>query len=113
MNDSPSCPVVELIMSSVTGSGKSSFGQAPLRSRKSMQMRSCPFFLLIGIMFAIHIGYLTLRMNLATMSLLTSFSIFGTNSRRKRHWGCFSSETPFLINRRWTVTFWSNPGISL
>jgi len=40
-------------------------------------------------MFAIYVGYLISRMNPASMGLLTSFSIFGTNFGWKRHWGCF------------------------
>ena len=112
MNDSASCLVVESIISSVSGSGKSSLGQASLRSWKSTQMQSCPFFFLTGTMFAIHVGYLTSRMNPASMSLLTSFSISGTSSARKHRWGYFLGEALFLMDKRWTATFGSNPGIS-
>jgi len=88
MNGKASCPVVESILSLVTRSGKSSFGYALFRSQKSTQMRSCPFFFLTGTTFVIQVEYLTSRTNPASMSLLTSFSISGTNSRREcRSWG--------------------------
>ena len=61
----------------------------------------------------VHVGYSTSRMNPTCITLLTSFSIFGTNSGRKCRRGCFLGEIPLLIDRRWTATFGSNPGIYL
>ncbi|XP_074288215.1 uncharacterized protein LOC141613382 [Silene latifolia] len=43
-----------------------------------------PFFFLTGTMLAIQVGYLTSRINPASMSLLTSFSISGISSVLKR-----------------------------
>jgi len=113
MNDKALCPVVESIMSSVTGSKKSSFKQASLTSQKSKQMRCCPLFFLIRTMLVIQVGYFTSRMNPASTSLFTSFSISGTNSGRKCRWGYFFGDTPFLMDRRWTTTLGLSSGISL
>nr|GMC86547.1 hypothetical protein RchiOBHm_Chr6g0263221 [Ipomoea batatas] len=56
MNDMISCPVTASIINSVMGSGKSSFGHATLRSRKSTHTRIWPFFLRTGTMLDIQGG---------------------------------------------------------
>nr|GLL39578.1 hypothetical protein RchiOBHm_Chr6g0263221 [Ipomoea trifida]GMC57760.1 zinc finger BED domain-containing protein RICESLEEPER 2-like [Ipomoea batatas]GMC68224.1 zinc finger BED domain-containing protein RICESLEEPER 2-like [Ipomoea batatas]GMD68309.1 zinc finger BED domain-containing protein RICESLEEPER 2-like [Ipomoea batatas] len=84
MNDMISCPVTASIINSVMGSGKSSFGHATLRSRKSTHTRIWPFFLRTGTMLDIQVGYFTSRINPASISLLTSPSIEGMSSGRKR-----------------------------
>jgi len=55
MNDNTSCLVVESIMSSMIGNGKSSFGQPLLRYQKFMQIRSCLFYFLTSIEFVMHV----------------------------------------------------------
>ncbi|KAM1087470.1 hypothetical protein ACFX2B_012845 [Malus domestica] len=67
-------------MISMIGMGKSSFGQALLRSQKSMQTFSCSNFLRTMTMLEIHIGYCTSRMKPASISLSISASIYGMSS---------------------------------
>ena len=77
MNDCASWPVVASTMILLIGKGKSSFGQASLRSRKSTQTRICLDFLRTMTKLEIHLGYCTSRMKPASISLLISASICG------------------------------------
>lgn len=79
MKGKASCPVAVSIIISRMGSGKSSFGHGLFQSLKSTHMRVWPFFFLTRTIFAIHVGFLILWMNLASINLLTSASIDGSN----------------------------------
>ena len=70
------------------GNGKSSFKQALFKSLKSTQTRICQFFFLIGMMFAIHVGYFTFLMKPASINLSIFVSICETGSRRNHLWAC-------------------------
>ena len=75
-------------MVSVMGKEKSFLRHALFRLRKSIQTRNCLFFFLRGTMFAIHIGYLTSRMNLASINLLTSTSNWEISFDQKYRCAC-------------------------
>lgn len=55
----------------ILGKGKSSLGQALLRSRKLTQRRICPFFFFIGTTFANQSGCFSVRINLAANNCST------------------------------------------
>ncbi|GAA0151756.1 hypothetical protein LIER_10407 [Lithospermum erythrorhizon] len=100
------------IISSGMGSGKSSFGQPWFRSLKSTHTLICPFFFRTGTIFDNQVGCTTSLMNLASMSLLISTSIEGTNSGQNRRCPCLTGCKSILTAKRCRATLGFNPGIS-
>ena len=72
MNDKSSCLVVLSTNTSIYGNGKSSFGRALLRSRKSTHTLMRPSLLGTSTMLATHLGYLVTIKNLAFICFSTS-----------------------------------------
>jgi hypothetical protein len=90
MKDIAPYPVVALTTILVIGIGKSSFGQARFKSRKSTHNRTCPFFFIMGTILASHRGYYTSLIKPALIIFSTSTMMSSCNSGRKRCGACFT-----------------------
>lgn len=111
-NDICSYAQVLVTITSVIGEGKSSFGQALLRSRKSMQKRSFPFFFPTGTMFSNQSECLSSQMKPTAMSFRTSLLMCSMRSKRNLHCVCLRGFVPGLMFQ-WCITIeGSSTGIS-
>jgi hypothetical protein len=88
---------------SVTGNENSSLGQAFFKSRKSTQMRICPFFFFTGTMLATQSGFYSSCIKPASMSFLVSMTTFSSSSILMRRGACLTGCTFGSILSLWTA----------